>query len=219
MLNNKNKNQQTISNNIKYNKNKNKRIFRGIYEDIDGNVVIDGKYLGTKPKQAACKAFSKISRIYEKANKISSDTLIFFGLKECTRKKKVKKCYWYKGNIKKLDKPALSRVKKDMSTGSPLIDDKTGKPVIDDKTGKYVIDIKTCKPLLDKKTGKPVEIYHKYDNIVKKSKECECKHLLNFVPKKKNNNTEEELSENSSDSENSSIKKPKKIKKKKKKQD
>jgi hypothetical protein len=177
-------------------KKKNKRVFRAIYEDIDKLIVLDGKYLGTKPKQAASKAFSKISKLFIDNNTPLTEQ-IYFGLKECTRKKKVKKCYWYTGIRNKLPVPAQSREKKDLSTGTPFINPTTGKSVVDPVSGKEIIDPKTCKPLLNLKTGEPVVIFHHYENIVKKSKEMYCKYLLNFTPKFKD---DENISDTSSQS-------------------
>lgn len=175
----------------KQEKKKNKRVFRAIFENPDGLIILDGKYHGTKPRQAASKAFTKILQIFVKANK-ELTTQIYFGLKECTRKKKIQstskessqkktinKCYWYTGIKKKLNAPTKSRTKKDLSTGMPYINPDTGKPVIDPVSGKEVIDLKTCKPMLDS-SGNPVIIYHNFTNTVKKSKVIFCKHLLNY---------------------------------------
>jgi len=165
-------------------KKENKRTFHAIYETPEGLIVLDGNYEGTKPRQAASKAFTKILQIFSKAGK-ELTTQIYFGLQESARKKnglkKIKKtkCYWYTGLKKKLDNPAKSRTKKDLSTGKPYINPETGKPVIDPITKKEVIDPKTCSPLLDS-SGNPVIIYHNFTNDVKKSKSIYCKHLLNF---------------------------------------
>jgi hypothetical protein len=199
----------------KQTKKKNKRVFRAIYEDVDKLIVLDGKYLGTKPKQAASKAFSKIFKLFVDSG-VQLTKQIYFGLKECTRKKKgakkkVNKCYWYTGIRNKLDVPAKSREKKDISTGTPFINPTTGKPIIDPVSGKEIIDPKTCKPLLNSKTGKPIIIFHHYENIVKKSKEMYCKHLLNFTPKFKDDDNISDTSSQSSFQSISTVeKKPKK---------
>jgi hypothetical protein len=185
-------------------KKENKRVFRAIFENPDGIIVLDGKYHGTKPRQAASKAFSKILRIYADAN-MELTTQIYFGLKECTRKTKVKKCYWYTGLKKQLEVPAKSRIKKDPTTGTPYINPDTGKPVVDPVTGKEVIDPKTCKPLLDS-SGNPVIIYHNFTNIVKKSKIIFCKHLLDYDKNKDNDSDTGSILSNDDEEEQSTIK-------------
>lgn len=200
----------------KQEKKKNKRVFRAIFENPDGLIILDGKYHGTKPRQAASKAFTKIQQIFVKAG-AELTTQIYFGLKECTRKKKtqndntdqkkkkINKCYWYTGIRKQLSSPAKSRDKKDLSTGKPYINPDTGKPVVDPLTGKEVINPKTCKPLLDL-SGNPIVIYHNFTNVVKKSKIIFCKHLLNYEQQENNDNDSQDSFE-SDESEHIIIKK------------
>lgn len=196
----------------KQTKKEKKRSFRAIFENPDGKIILDGKYNGTKPRQAASKAFTKILQIYSKAGK-ELTAKIYFGLKECTPKKKnmtkkINKCYWYTGIKKKLEKPAKSRTKKDLTTGTPYINPITKKPVIDPKTGKEVIDPKTCSPLLDI-SGNPIIIYHKFTNDVKKSKSIFCKHLLNYDQEDDEENEEDcSVSSNDSKYSNKQEKKP-----------
>lgn len=192
----------------KQEKKKNKRVFRAIFENPDGLIILDGKYHGTKPRQAASKAFTKILQIFLKADK-ELTTQIYFGLKECTRKKKSKnplkegaqkktnKCYWYTGIKKKLSSPTQSRIKKDLSTGTPYINPDTGKPVIDPVSGKEVIDPKTCEPMLDS-SGNPIIIYHNFTNTVKKSKIIFCKHLLNYDQNEIDDDDDDNKSDSSS---------------------
>lgn len=198
-------------------KKKNKRVFRAIFKNPDGLVILDGKYHGTKPRQAASKAFTKIQQIFIKAE-MELTTQIYFGLKECTRKKKqnlkndkqkkknTNKCYWYTGIRKQLDTPAKSREKKNLSTGKPYINPITKKPVIDPVTGKEVIDPKTCEPLLDP-SGNPVIIYHNFTNVVKKSKIIFCKHLSNYEQVENDDNNSISSSSSSEISEPIAIKK------------
>lgn len=185
---------------------KKKRVFKAIFENPDGIVVLDGKYHGTKPKQAASKAYTKIQKIFECAGKPLT-SMIYFGLKECTRKKEIKKCFWYTGIKKKLPKPAQSRQKKDLTTGKPYINPDTGKPIVDPATGKEVIDLKTCKPLLDS-SGNPVVIFHNFTNDIKKSKIVFCKHLLGYTQIK--DDTSDTNSFSSEETVESVEKKPKK---------
>lgn len=171
-----------------------KRVFRAIFKNPEGQVICERKYHGTKPRQAAAKAFSKILKIFSNAG-IDLNYQIHFGLKECTRKAKVKKCFWYTGIKSQLAKPEKSRIKKNLSTGKPYLNPETMKPVIDPVSGKEVIDPKTCLPLLDS-SGNPIIIFHKFKNIVKKSKSIYCKELLKY-----NQTKNTKLFESDSDSE------------------
>jgi hypothetical protein len=75
--------------------NHKKRSFKCIYKDSDGNIVVEGRYIGNKPKQAAAKALTTIYKDFEcKNKKLEGD--VKFGLHETTRNSKNKN-YWYSG--------------------------------------------------------------------------------------------------------------------------
>ncbi len=71
----------------------NKRFFRGVY-----NNESFGRYSGTTPRQAACKAFSSLLKQIKGENKAD------FEIRECTRGSQ-HKTYKYTGEKKKLDAP------------------------------------------------------------------------------------------------------------------
>jgi hypothetical protein len=79
------------------------RSFKVIYVDPQGEVVMEGRYCGAKPKQAACKALTGIYKIFKEENK-SVDSQIEFGVYETTRGSKNKK-YWYSGKKTELEQP------------------------------------------------------------------------------------------------------------------
>lgn len=77
------------------NKDNKKRSFKAIYIDPNGDVIMEGRHFGTKPKQAAYKALTGIYDIFEEEGKeINGD--IKFGLYETTRGSNNKE-FWYSG--------------------------------------------------------------------------------------------------------------------------
>jgi hypothetical protein len=71
------------------------RSYKCIYKNPDGNVIMEGRYMGDKPSHAAKKALSAIYKIFEQKN-INLEGDVKFGLHETTRNSK-KKYYWYCG--------------------------------------------------------------------------------------------------------------------------
>lgn len=80
-----------------------KRSFKAIYENVEGKVVMQGRYCGAKPKQAACKALTGICKLFAKADK-DLEGEIHFAVKETTRKSRGK-TYYYAGQRVVLDEP------------------------------------------------------------------------------------------------------------------
>lgn len=93
------------------------RSFKAIYTNPDGTVVMEGRYCGAKPKQAACKALTGIYKIFKKQKKQINGS-IYFGVKETTRKGRGK-FYWYNGERICLAKPIEVPIK-----------DKPEKPIV-----------------------------------------------------------------------------------------
>lgn len=81
-----------------------KRTFRVVYRNPQGEAVLCGRYCGAKPKQAASKAFTGICKTFKKAEQELEGPVHFFVV-ECTRGSKCKK-YFYTGERTKLDTPA-----------------------------------------------------------------------------------------------------------------
>lgn len=91
-------------------KEKKSRSFKALYVDPTGNVVMEGRYCGAKPKQAACKALSGIYKTFkEEGAEVNGE--IKFGVKECTRGSKCK-FYWYSGERVTLDEPITLKINK-----------------------------------------------------------------------------------------------------------
>jgi len=84
------------------------RSFKAIYINTDGDVVMEGRYCGAKPKQAACKALTGIYKIFNKEEKKIKGE-IYFGVKETTRKGRGK-FYWYNGERVKLENPITLKI-------------------------------------------------------------------------------------------------------------
>lgn len=80
-----------------------KRSFKAIYENVEGKVVMQGRYCGAKPKQAACKALTGICKLFAK-NDSELEEKIFFAVRETTRKSR-NKLYFYSGQRVVLDEP------------------------------------------------------------------------------------------------------------------
>jgi hypothetical protein len=93
------------------------RSFKAIYLNPSGEVVMEGRYCGGKPKQAACKALTGIHKLFKK-NAVKLSGSVNFGVRETTRNSK-NKLYWYNGDRLTLKNP----VKLDLG----IIDEKTGK--------------------------------------------------------------------------------------------
>jgi hypothetical protein len=86
------------------------RSFKAIYVNPAGTVVMQGRYCGAKPKQAACKALSGIYKSFKQKDE-EVEGAIQFGVKECTRGSKGK-FYWYSGERVTLDEPITLEIKK-----------------------------------------------------------------------------------------------------------
>ncbi len=82
---------------------KSKRSFKAIYVNPAGQVVMEGRYCGAKPKQAGCKALTGIYKLFAKTKKPLKGE-IFFGVRETTRGSK-NKTYYYSGERVELDEP------------------------------------------------------------------------------------------------------------------
>lgn len=81
-----------------------RRYFRSIYEDEDGEIVMYGRYRGKKPKQAANKALTAITKKMLANGEEVDNKEIYFAIVEQTRNSKHKK-YYYKGKKELLDEP------------------------------------------------------------------------------------------------------------------
>lgn len=89
---------------------KKSRSFKALFVDPTGSVIMEGRYCGAKPKQAACKALSGIYKTFKEGKgKVTGE--IKFGVKECTRGSKCK-FYWYSGERKTLDEPITLKINK-----------------------------------------------------------------------------------------------------------
>ena len=82
---------------------KSKRSFKAIYVNPTGEVVMEGRYCGAKPKQAGCKALTGIYKLFAKEKKQLKGE-IFFGVRETTRGSR-NKTYYYSGERIVLDEP------------------------------------------------------------------------------------------------------------------
>ena len=80
-----------------------KRSFKAVYVNPEGEVVIEGRYCGVKPKQAGCKALTGIYKLFAKAKKNIIGE-IYFGVYETTRGSR-NKTYFYSGERVSLDEP------------------------------------------------------------------------------------------------------------------
>lgn len=88
---------------------KKKRSFKAIYTNSDGEVVMQGRYCGAKPKQAACKALTGICKLFAK-NQAELDGEIYFAVRETTRKSR-NKIYFYSGQRLVLEEPITLEIK------------------------------------------------------------------------------------------------------------
>jgi hypothetical protein len=73
------------------------RKFKLLYQTVNGNVEMVGRYIGARPKHAACKAMNEIYKIYKNEETI-------FGIKETT-KNSDNKMYWYVGKQENINEP------------------------------------------------------------------------------------------------------------------
>jgi hypothetical protein len=89
---------------VKNDDKKKDRSFKVIYTDPNGDVIMEGRYCGAKPKQAACKALTGIYKIFKESGKNLKNDEIKFGVYETTRGSRNKK-YWYTGKKKELANP------------------------------------------------------------------------------------------------------------------
>jgi len=148
------------------------KTFKGIFEKSPSEIVMDGRYCGYKPKQAASKALSSIMHYFE-VNKIAFTT-IKFGLYETTRGSPHKK-YWYEGSRKQLALPVRLYVIPEEILNKNLIPKSSS-----GKTPKYLSFAKIEKfggfETLGINKDTPDIEYH-YNNSVKKIKADDCVHL------------------------------------------
>lgn len=90
-----------------------KRWFKVIYENMDGEIVEEGRFSGGMPRQAAYKAFSSIlRRCREHGDDVDNAK---FCIREITRKH-VHKKYYYSGIRMELEEPLKVKTKKNKIT-------------------------------------------------------------------------------------------------------
>lgn len=161
------------------------RSFKVIYTAPDGKVVMDGRYCGAKPKQAACKALTGIYKTYKEANTTVTEP-IQFGVHETTRGSKNKR-YWYSGgktglknaiNLYKL--PSAPGDKKQYCSADKIERNHGGFLTLYGKPQyeKDIPDDKDARVELEKTYVLP-SITYKFANNVKKIKPELCTHLHN----------------------------------------
>lgn len=82
------------------------RSFKIIYVNANGEEqqMNNGRYCGSKPKQAACKALTGIFKDLKNSGKNIGDVGIKFCIKETTRGSNNKK-FWYNGRREELENP------------------------------------------------------------------------------------------------------------------
>lgn len=68
-----------------------------------------GRFRGRKPKQAACKAFTKLIKLFRGQNLEQDDQEFIFSIKEITRNSK-KKSYTYTGSRIQFDRPCKVQI-------------------------------------------------------------------------------------------------------------
>lgn len=132
-----------------------KRFFKAIYQNPNDEVVLEGRYCGIRPKQAASKALTGIYKIFKKEGEAIFGKILF-GIKETTRGSRGRE-FWYSGERILLDKPIDVVIKRGPK----------------DKNGNYTA------PQLDK-NGKLKKINHYFDSVIKKAKKENCAHLFNY---------------------------------------
>jgi hypothetical protein len=178
---------------------KKNRSFKVIYADPNGDVIMEGRYCGTKPKQAACKALTGIYKIFkEEGQDLMND--IRFGVYETTRGSKNKR-YWYTGKKEELEQPiqlyllpntneVLTLLNKWKSEKEQKLTSEE-KEKLENKKKQKKSDKKYCSTETIKEMGgfkkvfgkeqkdvKPSIIYNFTNEITKVSKD-ECVHLMN----------------------------------------
>ena len=77
------------------------RYFKALYFDKNGKFIVMGRFTGTKPKHAACKALTGIYKEFD-----DLPDIIKFGVREYTRGSK-HKIYIYEGNRSALPTPII----------------------------------------------------------------------------------------------------------------
>ena len=96
-------------------KKKKKRYFKVIFESPSGNneIILGGRYSGSKPKQSASKAFTSILDVYNLFG-IKNVGDVKFGMVETTRlgRNKMKKTFWYEGEKKPVVDFIMPKLKK-----------------------------------------------------------------------------------------------------------
>lgn len=108
--NTKNKKGGAVAKVAKVAKNVPRRYFKAIYKR-DDEVVCNGRYRGRKPKQAASKALTAITKGMVEAGEDVNDVSIHFCIMEQTRGSKHKK-YYYAGKKHELDEPVIVSITK-----------------------------------------------------------------------------------------------------------
>lgn len=142
---------------------KEKRFFKCVIINTNGDVVASGRYCGKKPKQAAHKACTKVYKDYKQRKEEEDPELeipksIIFSMHECTRSSKHKKQYYYVGQKVQLEEvQEVPIFMKDPETGKHLLD----------KNGKKI-------PKLNPETGKPMIIEYRNDTDVRMLTDKDC---------------------------------------------
>ena len=154
-----------------------KRYFKCIMINANGEAISTGRYSGKKPKQAASKA---CTRLYEDQKELNNTPdKIIFGMHECTRASKKKKKYFYVGRRVKLAEPEEVHINKiDPKTGKNMIiryfyNNDVTKLTIDDKCTEYQIlynyDLKDLtqieKKVRNKQVKEDLEVAEKFEVV------------------------------------------------------
>jgi hypothetical protein len=194
---------------------KRNRSFKVIYADPNGDVVMEGRYCGAKPKQAACKALTGIYKIFkEEGQDLMND--IRFGVYETTRGSKNKR-YWYTGKKEELEQPiqlyllpntdgVLTLLKKWESEKEKKMTseekEKLENKKKNKKSNKRYCSAETVEEMggfkkvfgKEQKDVKPSIIYNFTNEITKVSKD-KCEHLMNVQNVDDDNNDNEETTQ------------------------
>ncbi|ATZ80409.1 diacylglyceryl transferase domain-containing protein [Bodo saltans virus] len=150
------------------------RSFKVIFANPDGKVVMEGRFCGVKPKQAACKALTGIYKTFKNAGKDSDvKNEVKFGVYETTRNSKNKK-YWYSGKKQELETPiCLYQI-------PTTVKDEDGKEKKKYCSAAQIEQQGGFEKLFGSKQSniKPA-IEYNFTNVVSKVKDAdECKHLF-----------------------------------------
>lgn len=210
------------------------RSFKVIYTDPTGDVVMEGRYCGAKPKQAACKALTGIYKIFKEEGQNLKNDEVKFGVYETTRGSKNKK-YWYTGKKEELETPIklfqipnteegmkllkkweTEREKKMSAEEKEKLENKKKNKKEGGKrycSAETIEEIGGFKKIFGKEDVKPAIVYNFTNDINKASKE-ECTHLLDV--KKVIDDDEDEDKDNKKGGSKKSAKKSEAVSKKSK---